>query len=273
MLLGEDFGYLKDKEQNNFAVIVKKALLLGAVLLSIFCFVYITISAYYFVYHDKNSDIKVIKSPPEPIKIVQRSNGSDIKDIDKTIYDSVVGNPALIKENINNIIVIEQVKTPLVKKNDINLSKYSAEDVGDRPKISNSAIVINDKDIKSTNKMIIYDGENVSSDLVINDLSLTSINTLDNNTKNIVIKNSSRVQIAALTSRNSAVKYWSELTKSYPDLFANLDNFISEANLGEKGTFYRLQIGNFKSQVEAENFCHRFISQIGQSKENCMVVE
>jgi hypothetical protein len=83
----------------------------------------------------------------------------------------------------------------------------------------------------------------------------------------------SRVQVAALSSKNSAVEYWSRLKKSYPSLLSNLNYFTSEVNLGKKGTFYRLQIGNFKNQVDAEEFCRKFISQSGKSKADCIIVE
>ena len=115
MLAGEDFGYLKNDDEKKVARIIKRALLFGSVLFSIVCFIYITINAYYFVYQDKDSNIKVIKSPLEPIKIVEENQTSDIKDIDKTIYDNIVGNQKLVKEDFQNVKVIEQAPTPLVR--------------------------------------------------------------------------------------------------------------------------------------------------------------
>ena len=270
MLSGEDFGYLKNEEQNKLAIIAKKAFLLGAVLLSISCFVYITINAYYFVYHDKNSDIEVIKSPPQPIKIIEQGDGLVIKNIDKTIYDNIVGNPNLAKENLNNVRVIEQVKTPLVKKNNIDLIEADLSDsqVKNNQKISNSAIVVNDTNNSNQGKMLVYgDEQNNLSNSAVVDMSLVSNNKPKSN------KGVARVQIAALTNKDSAIRYWHNLKKSHHNLVADLDYFISEANLGAKGTFYRLQIGNFRSQIEAENFCRQFISQLKQSKTNCIIVE
>ncbi len=277
MLSGEDFGYLKDEEQNRLAFIAKKALLLGSVLFSIACFVYITINAYYFAYHDKDSDIKVIKSPPEPIKIVEEEGeGMAIKDIDKTIYDNIVGNKSRAQENLNNVKIIEQAHTPLAKAPAI---KHSAAEIivdnaaskPDAPQATASVKVDN-------SKIMVYDVG--TSSKPVNDASLIAPqkaqpeqNQTEAKPAAKPTKRLSRVQVAALTSKNAAVDYWSKLSKNYPQLFSGLNYFISEAHLGSKGTFYRLQIGNFRSQVEAEDFCRKFIFQAGKSKADCIIVE
>ena len=122
MLSGEDFGYLKDEEQHKVAIIAKKALLLGSVLFSISCFVYITVNAYYFAYQDKDSNIRVIKSPAEPIKIMSEGEGISIKDIDKTIYDNIVGNHSLARENFNNVVLLDINKTQCSIQQKINFA-------------------------------------------------------------------------------------------------------------------------------------------------------
>jgi len=279
MLSGEDFGYLKDEEQNRLALIAKKALLLGSVLFSIACFVYITINAYYFAYHDKDSDIKVIKSPPEPIKVVEEEGeGTVVKDIDKTIYDNIVGNKNLAKENIDNVKIIEQARTPLAVRS--TAIKYSAAEIvvdnsANKTAASNQPFAPEKTD---NSKIMVYNGD--TQNKKVNDASLVAPKKeqLKNQTENKVTevkptKGLSRVQVAALTSKNVAMDYWLKLNKNYPNLLSNLNYFISEVNLGSKGTFYRLQIGNFRSQVEAEDFCRRFISQAGRSKADCIIVE
>lgn len=293
MLSGEDFGYLKNEEQNRATIIAKKSLLLGSVLFSISCFIYITVNAYYFAYHDKESDVRVIKSPVDPIKVMEESEGVGIKDMDKTIYDNIVGNRNLAKENFNNVKVIEQVNTPSVKKHNPDLTKENlTNNINNQSpsssKRSTSEIVVdNSQSNKSNDQMMVYNANDKNNsnqknaqknaqENVVNDASLTS--KKDNKIAekppvNNSIKGLSRVQVAALTSRNSAVEYWNKLGKTYPNLLSRLNYFISEVNLGKKGTFYRLQIGNFRSQVDAEEFCRKFISQSGKSKSDCIIVE
>ena len=292
MLSGEDFGYLKDEEQNRLAIIVKRALLLGSVLFSIVCFVYITINAYYFAYHD-NNNIKLIKSPAEPIKIVEKEGeGIEIKDIDKTIYDSIISNKKLSRENLNNVTIIDQAPTPLARTTllkDFDKKPNEVETV-----VANQAKAFQEKEPrKSSGDIMVYDGnpstnpsENKSgnsSNGKVNDASLVAPKKAQPQAQNQAttriieaekpVKGLSRVQIAALTSKAAATDYWSKLSKENPRLFVNLNYFITEVKLGSKGTLYRLQIGNFKNQIEAENFCHKFISQAGKSKPNCIIVE
>ncbi len=286
MLSGEDFGYLKDEEQNRAIIIVKKALLLGSVLFSISCFVYITVNAYYFAYHDKDSDVKVIKSPSEPIKVIKEGEGIIIKDIDKTIYDNIVGNRNLARENLNNVKILEQVTTPLVRKRVPALIKENLNNnFGNKSSLTrkekNSKIIVNGQNKrpnKAGDKMVVY---NTNKQNHVSDISLKSRrkNTKAATTKKKSIRKKkslrglSRVQVAAFSSRESAVNYWSTLNKDYSNLVSRLNYFISEANLGNKGIFYRLQIGNFRNQVDAEEFCRKFISQAGKTRADCIIVE
>ena len=325
MLSGEDFGYLKDEEQHKFSAVAKKAFLIGGVLFSISCFVYITISAYYFVNNDKESNIKVIKSPLGPIKVLEaEGEGLVVRDIDKTIYDNIVGNKNLNHENLDNVRIVEQAKTPsAIKKSSQEVVVDNSKNtplVSEIPSLSESKAVDNpqnknvggqngviqnvdqngnnsqyknrsnvspsdaqktdaQKKINNSNIMV-YD---INPTVKVNDASLGSgvkkdlpkeqVKSAVNNQPKSLTRGLSRVQIAALTSKSSAVDYWSKLKNTYPSLFSNLNYFISEVNLGTKGTFYRLQIGNFRSQVDAENFCHKFIFQAAKSKADCIIVE
>ncbi len=83
----------------------------------------------------------------------------------------------------------------------------------------------------------------------------------------------SRVQLAALKSKESAYKYWLKLKNEHPALFYQLKYFIQKADLGKRGIFYRLQIGNFRNQVKAEEFCIKFIAKARKKRSDCIIVE
>ena len=224
----EDFGYVKDRGKSPVWEITKKSLLIGAVLFSIACFFYITVNAYYFVYHDEDSNnIKTIASPEQPIKVIDKNSGDEVAGIDKTIYDSIVGNKELQQENLKEIRLVKKAVTPIADFKEEELEPI-------KPKENKTTIIKNSPSAK---------------------------------------KGAARVQIAALTSRVGALNYWNAMSGKYPNLFAGLNNFINRADLGEKGTFYRLQIGEFKDQNAAESFCQKFISQTGKTKADCIIVE
>jgi hypothetical protein len=270
MLSGEDFGYLKDDERNKMSKVAKRALLVGAVFFSISCFIYITINAYYFAYHDQENNIKLIKSPDFQIKIIDtQESAKSIQGIDKSVYDNIIGNSNLVKENINSAKIIKPANAPIASNRG-----YSAYSANTRKSTDTPSKKIN------SNNIVVYDKNKDSPTNNINAINAPkkelekepSVNSKASN-YNSSIRGLSRVQIAALSSRVSTAEYWARLNGKYPALFSGYSYFVQEVNLGARGTFYRLQVGNFKNQVDAERFCTQFISQTKKSRADCIIVE
>ncbi|MDA0902344.1 MAG: SPOR domain-containing protein [Proteobacteria bacterium] len=259
----EDFGYLKYEEQGKASTIIKKGLLIGAVLLSIFCFGYITISAYYFVYHEEDSDIRIIKAAKEVIKTKPANSGSDmvIKDMDKVVYENIAGS-----------------KKESLQTEDIKIVETPQNTIKPKPETTRSGTIQHSRIIQSDNKEEEIDlGKEAASDPTPQ--KLVRPNAQTNITKNEEVKKKpsapvNRVQIAALSSNKAANEYWSNLKKEYPKLFSSdLQPFVQKIDLGKKGIFYRLQIGDFDSQVAAEDFCIEFINKAQKNKVDCIIVE
>ena len=280
--MNEDFGYLKDEEQSRASVIVKKCLLAGTVLFSILCFIYISVNAYHFVYNDNNSEIKTIKSPEEPIKVIEDAVPSEsdvtvISDLDKNVYENIVGNKKESMEKTKTIKIQEKPTIPT-----INLSNPTKKEaaINSKGEIKNAGT--------NNEKIIIYDAASKTStnklpgktetdiDKKVETKPAISENTRNQNKAATPTKNSkrtSRVQLAAMNSTKSASDYWEKLDDQHPKLFSNLKPVIQEVNLGQRGMFYRLQVDGFYSQIEAEDFCLKFINQTGKTKADCIVVE
>lgn len=77
-----------------------------------------------------------------------------------------------------------------------------------------------------------------------------------------------RVQIAAYDRVESAQAAWARLQKRHPDLLGELQDFIVEVDLGEKGRFFRLQVGPFDARDAAANLC----TALQDEGQNCLVV-
>ena len=75
-------------------------------------------------------------------------------------------------------------------------------------------------------------------------------------------------QIQLISSPNKAAmeKAWNDLTKKYSQL-KNLPHEIESADLGTKGTFYRLKAGSFTTRNEADKLCNSIKSSGG----SCLV--
>jgi hypothetical protein len=82
-----------------------------------------------------------------------------------------------------------------------------------------------------------------------------------------------RVQVAAVTTEKAVQDSWERLNRLYPDLFSGTKAYTQQVDLGKRGIFFRLQVGDFYNQVEAENFCNSYVTQSKKSRSDCIVVE
>jgi hypothetical protein len=258
----EDFGYQKDESQNKFSGLAKSAFLTCATLFSITCFVYVTINSYYFIHQDKNSDIEIIKAEEGPIKILEeeKNSGENSLQINSSIYEDIFGNKGGKKENLKQV-------NPKIR---------SAPEPVLPPKITDKKEV---RSASNPEKIIVFSNDNKkeapSKDLLTKtdgeERAITNKPAVKLDEKNK--KRAVRVQVAAMSSKTAAEDHWSKLNRLYPNLFSGLKSYSEEVNLGKRGIFYRLQVGNFFNQIEAEQFCEKYVVQTQKSKADCILVE
>jgi SPOR domain len=75
-------------------------------------------------------------------------------------------------------------------------------------------------------------------------------------------------QVAALQSEPAVAPAWARLAARAPGLFASARLDVERADLGARGTYYRVRAGYFADRANASLFCDR-IKQMGQ---DCIVV-
>ena len=51
------------------------------------------------------------------------------------------------------------------------------------------------------------------------------------------------------------------------------DGFIEKVDLMEKGMFYRVRFGMFKTKVDAKNFCSKYIKVSNSKLSSCIVID
>jgi hypothetical protein len=64
-----------------------------------------------------------------------------------------------------------------------------------------------------------------------------------------------RVQLLAMSSEQAAQRAWSDLAKSHRDLLGRLSPNVVRADLGAKGTVYRVQAGPLADRASADELC------------------
>jgi len=77
-----------------------------------------------------------------------------------------------------------------------------------------------------------------------------------------------QVQLSALRSEEAALAAWSTIRRDSPDLYENAPMQIQRADLGARGVFYRLRVGQFAERARANSFC----DDIKATGRDCMVV-
>lgn len=263
----EDFGYLKE-EKAGFPLLLKKVFLLSATLFSISCFIYITIHAYKFVYGDDNQtgEIETIKSPEEPIKVVEEEvKENNSKKSDDSIYDDIFGNK---KESLAQAIPkIHLAPEPPKKVDPVIIHEGSLANINDVKSTENK---------NSNQKIVVYadkKDENPSYDLLTKNKIAEQKEVKTQEIRKKASKHSIKVQIAAFTSKAAADEYWKKLNNIDSNLFSELKLFTEKIDLGKRGIFYRVQIGNFSTQTEADEFCNNYISRTKKSRADCILVE
>ncbi len=76
------------------------------------------------------------------------------------------------------------------------------------------------------------------------------------------------LQLGAFRTQESAVAGWKLLTSKHAAILDGLTQAVSEADLGEKGKFYRLQAGPFTDRAAASGKC----TALKNAGANCLVV-
>ncbi|HEY4343392.1 MAG TPA: SPOR domain-containing protein [Parvibaculum sp.] len=77
-----------------------------------------------------------------------------------------------------------------------------------------------------------------------------------------------KMQLGAFRAADIAAQAWDQISKRNGTLVATLDHSIEEADLGERGIYYRLQAGSFQTASDAKSGCAAFEA----SKIDCIVV-
>jgi hypothetical protein len=256
----EDFGYKKNYDhQDRLRIIIRQIFLSFAAIFSLSAFIYVTYSAYGYIYN-KNHKIERIKAPDFEIKILAENEeeGDSLK-IDRKIYEDIFGNKKASKKEQK--VKLQEVVTPSLPPKE---EKLIVENEASKKEVfQEKEIIVFNKDKKEKSRDLLTDFSSEKRD-----------NSAAPERRKQISKSSKiRVQIAAMSSKDSAQKSFESLKNKYPTLFDNLNSHIEKVDLQQRGIFYRLQVGNFFNQIEAESFCSRYVAALKKAPSDCIIVE
>ncbi len=245
----EDFGYKKQSLNNNN---LKKKFFFLAAVISFGLFFWIVLNAYHFISNNNPKEIPIIKATSTIIK-TQKPTSPEESNNNNSIYEDILQKKA---ENINNyqaVKAIDTAKQPSpIDENNQKSSKITNE-------ISEKILKTDlEKSTKTATQQI---KPNINS-------TEKNINKTLKNEKNNIIK----VQVAAMSSLDLAEEYWQKISKNQAKILKNYHHFIEKIDLNNKGILFRLKIGDFTNQSEAEEFCQQFIFHSKKTKADCIIL-
>jgi len=255
----EDFGYKKQKKSLNNNNLKKKFFLL-AVLISFGLFFWIVLKAYRFINDNNSSEIQVIKAKSTVIKI-QKPETTEEFNNNNLIYEDILQKKSENIDDYQKVKVIDTAKKPSqINENNQKAPKNANET---NIKMPNEALKTNpEKTTKNTPQQIKSN---------INSAEKVQEKTLDKTLKNEK-NNNIKVQIAAMSSLDLAEEYWQKISKNQAKIIKNYKHFIEKTDLNNKGILFRLKIGDFVNQNEAEEFCQNFIFHSKKTKADCIIL-
>jgi cell division septation protein DedD len=78
-----------------------------------------------------------------------------------------------------------------------------------------------------------------------------------------------KIQLASVKSDAVARQQWNRLQKVHSDLLGDMRLTVQQADLGNKGTFFRIQAGPLPDRTTAEDVC----AELKAAKQPCIVVK
>lgn len=76
------------------------------------------------------------------------------------------------------------------------------------------------------------------------------------------------VQLSSVRTAERARWEWKRLQRAYPDLLKDMNLTIQQIELGERGTFHRVQTGEFNQAPVARTLC----AVLKADNQDCLVV-
>ncbi|MFC1659284.1 SPOR domain-containing protein [Pseudomonadota bacterium] len=243
-----DFEIL-DRSENNRnlqKIIIKLSAVVVVLLFVIFLITKL------FGGNNKNGDVPLIETENQLIK--EEHNIEDeivIENLDVEVYDNITRGSIT---DYNNLNVIDNQKF-IDRKIQEEKREIKKGKMAENQKNKANAILVKEEQYAELKK------------------GLNNNDLVNNIKEGKDIKPSIKIQLSASSSKDNAEQYWKQLLSKYSDLFESKYHFIDVIDLGDKGKFYRLQVGYFSSNSNAKEFCENYTTKAKKNKTDCIIIQ
>ncbi len=248
------------------------------VALSIFVGVLLVILAGFLFMGDEQSasgELITITAPTDPVKVQPAEpGGTYIPDQDKMIYDRIRSDkvstrieklfPAPEKPVVPKTLVLASEKEPAESVEKTPVAEFDAleaapalpadvtvrlKSVPDVPALQPKKEVVTLKEA-SVSKTSESSEENRSEKVV-------SAKTTSNKVAAGAAEEVWRIQLMSSSKKKTVDQAWTRISTKHKKLLSNMGHTVTKAEISGRGTFYRLQAGQFPSKEKAAALCRK----------------
>lgn len=224
-------------------------------------------------------EIVVISPTPIPVKVLpENPGGLSIPDRDKVVYErSDVTEPAPVVENLfpepEQPVLPEAViepetkdEIPLIIENIVSTEENLDMPDEDAVSVEAEAVVEPSKEIQQPEEIVEPKTEEKIPEQPAVKKAETKKEIKKEAPKGGVIW---RAQLLSSASKAKVESTWKQISKKQASLLSDMPYQIVSATIPGKGTFWRLQVGEFSSQEVAQNLC----AKLKKKKQDCIPVK
>ena len=77
------------------------------------------------------------------------------------------------------------------------------------------------------------------------------------------------IQLMSMRSAKAANDAWDQLQTSFPNLLGDMSLSLEQADVGDRGVFFRVRTGPFPNRATAEDMCWQLRAQ----NQDCLVIK
>ncbi len=225
-----------------------------------------TISAFVFWGEAESDEIITISPTPTPVRIEpENPGGAVIPDVDKQIYNRINPNAEaarvekLFPEPEKPVLPEILIKQVVPEEKFVPLEEVKGIRPFEETEAVKTSIVIVEEEPVAPKKEV----------LVLPTAQKKTTSATKTVKKEEKTTGKWRVQLVSSSKKASAEKAWADISKKHKALLSDMSHEIVSATISGKGTFYRLQVGQFASRDMAVSLC----SKLKARKQECVPVQ
>ncbi len=220
--------------------------------------------------------VRIIPSPEEPLS---RDTIKKAPELAQLVEDEEVASPEVPvekteepqKEIATNEAPTKEI-APVVVKEVAQNTAETKEAAPQEKQIAKAEPVAKPDKLVAKQELMSRDMEVPSADeMTVDNIKVVSVPTGSQKPQEASVKNDSgyRVQLGSYRTQEDVLASWNLIKNKHGETLKGADMKVEKADLGTKGIFFRLQVGEFSSESDSRRICHELM----EKNQGCFIVK